>query len=230
MISTMRPPDIDYANEYVRNVTVLCLFRCHVCIGYPSVTPFLNAVIAVKVAADSPHRCPHLPADCHHDGLCRPSSLAQPCWLYCSWTHGRTAESADNDCPCARCPDQSGCTFMELNLSTRFEGLWGSVFAGIAERVSLLFMDTGVQNLGQKLRTSPDVDHEINYGYLPLSQVVEDDSSVEEIQNLSPEKPGDDQPTYNGRWSLPFSLRCLNMALIVLRFPGYSGFASLRPV
>lgn len=154
MISTMRPPDIDYANEYVRNVTVLCLFRCHVCIGYPSVTPFLNAVIAVKVAADSPHRCPHLPADCHHDGLCRPSSLAQPCWLYCSWTHGRTAESADNDCPCARCPDQSGCTFMELNLSTRFEGLWGSVFAGIAERVSLLFMDTGVQNLGQKLRTS----------------------------------------------------------------------------
>ncbi|KAI6024946.1 hypothetical protein PISMIDRAFT_673326 [Pisolithus microcarpus 441] len=54
----------------------------------------------------------------------------------------------------------------------------------------------------------------MNHEYSPLSQAVEDDSSVEKIQKSS-NKAGDDQPVYNGRQSLLFSPQSLHVALIV---------------
>ncbi|KAI6094125.1 hypothetical protein F5141DRAFT_1225262 [Pisolithus sp. B1] len=58
------------------------------------------------------------------------------------------------------------------------------------------------------------------------SQVVEDDSSADKIQDSS---PNGDQPIYNGRRGLLFSPRCLNVALIVfLVINAFCLFATMR--
>ncbi|KAI6094127.1 hypothetical protein F5141DRAFT_436924 [Pisolithus sp. B1] len=70
---------------------------------------------------------------------------------------------------------------------------------------------------------------QMNHGYSILSQVVEDEPSVEKIPNLSPNKPGDDQPICNGRRNVLFSSRCLNVALIVfLVINAFCLFAPMR--
>jgi len=97
MISTMRP-DIDHADEYVRNTTARAFSVVASALGIPSLLPFLKAVCRSKKSWQARHTGIRIvQADRHHDGMCSPSSPAKLGGLHCPWIVRRPAKSSNDD-------------------------------------------------------------------------------------------------------------------------------------
>lgn len=85
MISAMRP-DIDHADEYVRNTTARAFSVVASALGIPSLLPILKAVCrSQKIMAGSSHWYSYCPANGHHDGMCSPATFAESCELHRTW-------------------------------------------------------------------------------------------------------------------------------------------------